>query len=341
MLTIFALTETLLMLLGRENSVLELAKVCLSGYHIVADQLVWRYYSSSSSRNFIRSRQLGAMPPKVRQAAVYVHFDRRGIVHDYVVYQLRELVDADFDVIFVTNSPVFPTSSFDRIAELCTQIIWRDNVGYDFGAYKDGIEAVPHLGDLDRLVLLNDSVYGPFRPLATIFREMNATATDFWGIVDSWQGRYHLQSFLLCFLPRALRSPAFLTFWRAFPYVSHKPWIIRNGEIGLSQALAHHGLRGRAMVPYWDAAETAKNNISVQQALDHHSKSDLALLQGLPLNPMHQLWDHVFLQYDCPYIKRQLLQTSSPEQKKRRLGLIESHTRYDVSMIERHQSYEA
>src|SRR5450631_3323188 len=62
-------------------------------------------------------------------AAVYVHYDREGMVHDYVLHQLQELCSTGFRIVFVSNSPTFPQESVRLIAPFCRTILWRYNFG--------------------------------------------------------------------------------------------------------------------------------------------------------------------------------------------------------------------
>ena len=38
-----------------------------------------------------------------RRIDIFVHYDRRGRVHDYVIYYLNALVEAGFEIVFVSN----------------------------------------------------------------------------------------------------------------------------------------------------------------------------------------------------------------------------------------------
>ncbi len=323
----------------------DFARSVRSSYYIAQDAVIRPVARAWRRRSLIRKTILGdASVTGARQAAIYVHFDRDGLVHDYVLYQLRELAAAGFSVTFVTNSPSFPAESRMRVAPHCHSMLWRFNTGYDFGAYKDGIAAVGDLRDLDALVLMNDSVYGPFSNLAEMLSAVDRSRADFWGIVDNWELRYHLQSFFLMFLPTALRSKAFGGFWQAMPYVDNKDWVIRNGEVGLTQALAAQGLRGAVLAPYWSVAEAMKDRLADrairQTASDPlHSLQRLQtiLLQGRPINAMHFFWDTLITDYKCPFIKRELLQsnpTGMPIATWR--DVIRSASAYDVTMIDDH-----
>src|SRR5256885_1795090 len=140
--------------------------------------------------------------------AIYAHYDREGVIHDYVVEQLRQLVIAGFRVTFVTNARRMSDEAISTVRPFCRQMIWRRSVGYDFGAYKDGIAALGNPAACDRLLLMNDSIYGPLTPLREVLNAANPAACDFWGITDSWDRHYHVQTYFILFFKRALMSPA-------------------------------------------------------------------------------------------------------------------------------------
>lgn len=95
---------------------------------------------------------------------IYNHFRREG--HPVYTANLDfflklGLCDSDkVDFVFVINNHkvdcVIPGQKNVRI-------ISRDNIGYDFGAYKAGIEAVD-IEDYDRFIFMNDTCRGPFLP---------------------------------------------------------------------------------------------------------------------------------------------------------------------------------
>src|SRR5262249_12637577 len=129
--------------------------------------------------------------------AVYVHYDRHGVVHDYVIEQLRQLAVANFRITFVSNAPKLNKDGLSAVLPHCRLAIIRRNVGFDFGAYKDGITSIGDIVACDRLLLMNDSVYGPFWPISEFLDKADPANADFWGITDSWDTHYHVQSYFL------------------------------------------------------------------------------------------------------------------------------------------------
>jgi lipopolysaccharide biosynthesis protein len=277
--------------------------------------------------------------------AVYAHYDREGVIHDYVVEQVRQLAIAGFRVTFVTNARRMNDATISAVRPFCREMISRRNVGYDFGAYKDGIAAIGDLAQCDRLVLMNDSTYGPFFPLREVLNAANPARCDVWGITDSWDGGFHVQTYFILFFKRALASPEFARFWRQLPYVNSKSWIVKNCEMKLSQRLAQRQLSAEVLCPYWDVVErvlpalesTPREKLSdMHKAFLDHLQSNM--LFGTPLNSTHYFWDALITDFRAPFIKRDLL-LKNPQgiaHVWRWADLIARQCDYDVGLIRRH-----
>src|SRR5579863_2204765 len=130
-----------------------------------------------------------------KRVAIFVHYNRRGHVHDYVLYYLRSLRRAGFELVFVSNSPSLSAGARAALQPLCALVMRRRNIGYDFGAYRDGIRAIGGVAELDELLLANDSVYGPFEDLSTVLARCDPARAALWGMTDNWFRHFHLQSY--------------------------------------------------------------------------------------------------------------------------------------------------
>jgi lipopolysaccharide biosynthesis protein len=297
-------------------------------------------------RSQVRSVRPGADPAAgSKRAAVYVHYDPQGRVHDYVIHQLRELQSAGLRVTFVTNAPKFGEASVAKVVPFCRHIIWRRNVGYDLGAYKDGIAAIGDVSGLTCLLLMNDSVYGPFRPLAEVLRAAEAAHADIWGITDSLEFDYHVQTYFIVFLERALRSPAFARFWRRMPYVNDRFWVVRKGEIKLTPFMIGNGLKVGVLCPYRNVAAAVRRTLEAGEPATS-ADADRSFRDGIrrsltaekPLNPMHHFWDALIADFECPFIKRELICTNPfhVPSAERWGEVIGQASAYDLDLIRRH-----
>ncbi len=244
-----------------------------------------------------------------RRIAVLVHFARDGRFLAYFRYLVRELDRAGYAVIIVSNSR---TVSEDAVAELLPQvaaIVHRRNVGYDFGAWRDGLALIPDLGKLDSLVLTNDSIFGPLHDLGTVLARCDAERADVWGITNSYSFRYHLQSYFLVFHSRALQSSVFAKFWKTMRYIENKNAVVTRYEVGLSQVMLRAGLRLRALYPYPELVdEVILRRVQEEADLGVFENLVEPINAGVPLNPTHFFWQHLIVTAGCPFIKRDLLE---------------------------------
>lgn len=286
----------------------------------------------------LRSLQ-GERGPGPKQA-VFVHHDRDGLVHDYVHFAVGELAANGYAVTFVSNAPQLDEAGVARLLPAVREVVHRRGVGYDFGAWRDGIERLPGFARLERLILANDSVYGPVFPLGEALARAEAMDVDVFGITDSREIAHHLQSYFLMFFPRALAAPAFRAFWQDFPMVNAKSWIVRNGEVRLSVELARAGLRLGALCPYDEVSRAAQ---AVPESAGEETCRFLARRRrrveaGRPLNPMHHFWEELIVDRRCPFLKRDLIRSNPAGVPglERWADVLRRHSGYDIDLVPRH-----
>jgi hypothetical protein len=265
------------------------------------------------------------------RVVVFCHFDARGRVRDHTRAYLDALRAEALDIVFVSNAGYLAAADMAWLRGRVARIIVRRNIGYDFAAWRDALQACAlPAADTSFLLIANDSVYGPLQPLGAVLQQIDFDQADVWSATDSWQHRFHLQSFFLAVGPRALQHEAFAAFWRSVGNVRSKWWVVIRFEVGLTRAMLTAGLRCRALWPYTqsiavlrqaeieaDALQTADSADAVvpprllrepfAKALRDNSARILgAALQHTPLNPTADLWN-VLIRQGCPFLKRELL----------------------------------
>lgn len=267
--------------------------------------------SEKNTRSMVVRTIKGAEQIKDK-VCVFSHFDRRGHIWPHTRDYIDALIEEGFAVVFVSNSASLNSDSEAFATSRSAAIILRRNKGYDFGAYRDGLL---HLGEsvhgLKCLIFANDSVYGPLIPLRSMLHRMDFSFMDVWMATDSWQTRYHGQSYFMAFGPTALKHLAFMRFWSSVPNLIFKHSIIRRCEVGLTQHFLSAGLRVGAVWRYLDLVDRISSRDLKNDSLHLADASMIALIQSsqknLPvLNPTHQLWLEL-LRDDFPFIKRELL----------------------------------
>lgn len=115
--------------------------------------------------------------------AVYVFYERTGEVRDYVNYCISGLKEVAKDILVVVNGSI-NDDGLQKLKDLDVEVLQRENIGFDFAAYKAGIEHIGYdkLKNYDELILTNNSYYGPIYPFSEMFNEMAKRECDFWGI---------------------------------------------------------------------------------------------------------------------------------------------------------------
>lgn len=241
---------------------------------------------------------------------VFSHYDPNGHVEPYVLQYLAELQRCGLAVVLVSTSASLDEASVRALEEVAAATILRENIGYDFGSYKVGIDHLRHRGIRPRqLLLTNDSVFGPFYPLDQVFKD--AQAHDLYGMTDSFDFHHHLQSFFLVYGERVLQSQDFTDFWNRVEFIDagepgFKQQIILRYEVGGSQYFLERGYSVGAALPFTDVLARA-----CREYLDHLRAAQLqpgstVLPLDIKFNATHRFW-HTLLDMGFPFLKRELL----------------------------------
>jgi len=278
---------------------------------------------------FRRRRQIvsvwpGPDIPLTPKLVLFMHYDRSGRVRAQILDYIAQLKATGRCVVFITNAGHLTPQATSALQNLCAGIIIRKNRGYDFGAWCDAVEnlALPR-ENTEEVIFANDSVFGPLAPLDPAFAAIDYTKADIWGLTESWQYRYHLQSFFMAFGPAALRSAAFKNFWAGIRPVPLKSYIVRYYEIGITQQMIKAGLTCAAVWPYLDLAEKVDyrtfDDLITQIETDagkvdpilrnrklHALRLRDAIARRIALNPTADLWRQLLMS-GFPFIKRELL----------------------------------
>jgi rhamnosyltransferase len=156
---------------------------------------------------------------------IYVHFNRKNELSEHVVYQLNNMRKMFNRILFISNSSIQKKDKI-LLENICDEFIIRNNLGYDFAAWRDGIK---HIGwekilVYDSVTLMNDSCFGPVYSIESLYNEMESRSADFWGItnhaksIDGMPGTNlpippHIQSYLTVYNRKVIKSERFQNFW--------------------------------------------------------------------------------------------------------------------------------
>lgn len=250
-----------------------------------------------------------------KKVCIFSHFDRDSVVRRYVFEYVRAIVSAGFSVMFVSTADRITPEDRERLEALGADIHIRENKGLDFGSWQYGMALLGDQEPARQLLLANDSVFGPLFDLKFMVDQMNGTDADFWGVTDSYEGGWHLQSYFLCFNENVIRSKAFRDFFARDFSTLPKQQVIVQGEVALSQALLLAGFTGMASCPYG--------------ALTEDKFGELC-------NPTQHYWDELIETHRCPFVKLLLLRENpnGVENLHRWRDVIGRACDYDIALIE-------
>ncbi len=229
---------------------------------------------------------------------IFSHYDADGRVDPHVLHYLGELARVA-EVMFVTSCPDLRAEDLSAVGRHCSRAIFRANRGRDFGGYRAGLERAGDLAGRAEILLANDSVYGPLADLASVVSEMEYRDLDLWGITESWEDDYHLQSYFLAARRPFFASAAFRDFWDRYDFPTDRRDVIARGEIGFSQLARRAGFRLGAFCDYRQVVDF------VNRRWPHHPHR--GTLQTLRVNPMLHAWRVLVGQFRCPFVKIELL----------------------------------
>ena len=168
----------------------------------------------------------------------------------YIRY-LEELPLETIIVITTNEEHLQEAQSFNFSSKV--SVVYRPNGGADFGLWQSQMDLVKNAS---LLVLCNDSCIceGSLVPMWQSMRSYR-----FWGPTDSYEYKWHLQSYFL-----VLDDPQVVQF--ACKYLDSivfvgksKDFVIQQGEIGLSQHLLNNGYKPQAAYDFYTLQKKAKS----------------------------------------------------------------------------------
>ena len=237
-------------------------------------------------------------------------YDRDGIIDRYIEYLAYELKAMLQDLIIVVNGYLRNDEAI-KLKSITNIVIYRDNIGFDGGAYKDILVHYltrESLHQYDELVLCNDTCYGPFVSFEDIWNTMAVKDVDFWGMnyIDNGLTN-HMQGYFLVFRKNLLESDTLYNYF--YDYIDENcsdiHEIIATYEKGLWKFLVEKG--------YSFASYIECNNLD-----------------------MYKYGNILIRKYGFPFLKKKCFNSKYNNDKKNMadsLIWIKNNTNYDIDMV--------
>lgn len=213
------------------------------------------------TRGMVRVERDGSLGRRAPGVAVLATWSPQPRLSRSVIGLVHALCAADYEVVLVRAGDVEPALAGLQSLPSEVAVLRRPNVGYDFGSWATALDVMPDLVSAPRLLLVNDSLAGPFASIAALLSDLETSTADVWGVTDSLQGGHHLQSYALGFTGGVMRRPELQAFWTDIRIEPNKREIIRRYELGLGRLVRRTGMSFQAAFPHSEVLDRPSNPV--------------------------------------------------------------------------------
>ena len=233
---------------------------------------------------------------KNSRLGIFVFFDKDGIVDEYVLYLLNDMIENLSKLIIIVNGKI-EKSGRKKLEAITEDIYIRENIGFDVAAWKIGLTKYVGWDTAslyDEIVLFNDTVFGPVRRFYEMFCEMKNHSVDFWGITCYWKKPRtwansprgdqptHIQSYFLVIRHNMHASKEFKDYWDKQPIYTSYAEVVGKHELVFTEYFSGCGFSWEVFADTSDrkASEDVMNyNVSLTEPFQLLSKKKCPLLK--------------------------------------------------------------
>lgn len=189
--------------------------------------------------------------PKTEIISIFAYWSKNDFIEENTLTYLKELKRFSSVVLFVSNSPI-EKSQLRILSGLNIKTLLRENFGYDFWAWKEGILLLQNeIKHSESLILCNSSCFLAFENLSSVLTKLDSKA-NIWGLSSYRESNipFHLQSYFLLFKKEILQNwDAFISFWNQIPYMKNWQEAVKFGEIKLTNYYLKLGFKCASFIP--------------------------------------------------------------------------------------------
>jgi lipopolysaccharide biosynthesis protein len=177
---------------------------------------------------------------------VMAHYDPKGKFSDADRFLLRKFKEIGFEIVLVStavNGQAKHDQLWKDIQNDVDCLITRLNIGFDFGSWAC---ALSELGIVPKikgnLILVNNSVFGPFYPLGDLIQSWPEEC-EILGVTTSQEFVPHVQSYFLAFRNSLVQDEAFKFFWSTDFLQENKRLTILSNEMRWARYFKRKGFQ--------------------------------------------------------------------------------------------------
>ena len=192
----------------------------------------------------------------MKRLLLYVHFNKYNRVSSHVYYQLKQMQPLFSKVVFISNSQVSERDYQNLVdLHLIDNFIQRENVGFDFAAWRDGMTHVgfDDITTYDVVTIMNDTCFGPLWDIKDYYLNYEANdQVDFWGLTNNRRTKKsrqtqgfpeHIQSYFITFKKPVIASSVFRNFWENVKNHTDVQEVINDYETKVTTTFLAAGFR--------------------------------------------------------------------------------------------------
>jgi len=170
----------------------------------------------------------------VERIAYFAHWSETEKVSTSTQRLIKELIEFGYSVVLISACESTKVLEINDDIRQNITIIRKPNIGYDFGSWSVAMQLLPSSRSARQVIVVNDSLVGPFTGLKDLFTALESSSFDVTGITDSIQIRHHIQSYLLHFKNGSFQNPEIIDFWNNIFVQENKFGVIKSYELGLT-----------------------------------------------------------------------------------------------------------
>lgn len=172
-----------------------------------------------------------------KRIAIFVAYHEPDNLSQSNINYLKILKRNSFEIMYVHNG-LLSKRVKEKLNKFGCYVICRDNIGTDFGAYKDVLALINYYKlsiNLDWILLCNDSNFCIGGVNSEIFinkfeESLNNKKIDFISLCVNYELEVHHQSYFLCLSKVVFLDKRFANFWNTYKPISNRVHAINKGE---------------------------------------------------------------------------------------------------------------
>ena len=212
--------------------------------------LLARIFPESEPKK-VTTESRSAVLSTAKKVAVFAHYSDQVEISPSDAYFISQLRGTGFAVIVsttCTSDAIAHQQLWEQWHHKIDGLITRENIGFDFGSWAAALSSLDlENGEIEQIILVNNSVYGPLFPLEPIISDLSQHG-DFFGLTASREFCPHIQSYFLGFNKIVIDHSDFRKYWSG-SFLGQSKWsTIFRRELAWEVFFTKRGFRSAVLI---------------------------------------------------------------------------------------------